>query len=147
MTWKIRLLAAVGMLGMAGAAIAEPYDRCGTYVAAPDGCTLFQPDGGGALVLPEIPPLPPGTRARVRGDLQPCASFCFVDCVFQAQVSTCGAACRADFDGNGTVNSADIFAFLQAWFAGNLSADFDQSASLAVADIFGFIGAWFAGCP
>jgi hypothetical protein len=54
--------------------------------------------------------------------------------------------CPADFDGNGTLAVADIFAFLNAWFAGSPSADFDHLNGLQVADIFAFLNAWFAGC-
>ncbi len=53
----------------------------------------------------------------------------------------------ADFDNSGTLTVADIFAFLSAWFAGDMRADFDNSGSLGVPDIFAFLSAWFAGCP
>jgi hypothetical protein len=43
------------------------------------------------------------------------------------------------------VQVADIFAFLNAWFAGDLSADIN-GGGLAVSDIFAFLNAWFAGC-
>jgi hypothetical protein len=56
--------------------------------------------------------------------------------------------CPADFNGNGTTDVADIFAFLIAWFAGSPSADFNGSGGApTVADIFVFLTAWFAGCP
>ena len=51
-----------------------------------------------------------------------------------------------DFNRSGALEVADIFAFLNAWFAGDLSTDFNSSAALEVADIFGFLNAWFAGC-
>jgi hypothetical protein len=54
--------------------------------------------------------------------------------------------CRADFDLSGTLEVADIFAFLNAWFAGDPRADFDGESGLQVADIFAFLNAWFAGC-
>ena len=149
MTRNLRPLFVATLLALgpcAAPAPAQPFDQCGTYFQGLEGCVLFQPDAGGPPVLPEATPQPVGTRARVRGDLQPCPSFCFAPCVFGAQISACGGSCAADFDRNGTLNTADIFAFLQAWFAGNISADFDHSGGLAVADIFGFIGAWFAGC-
>lgn len=56
-------------------------------------------------------------------------------------------ACRTDFDGNGEVQVPDIFAFLTAWFAGDLAADFDGVDGLGVPDIFAFLTAWFEGCP
>ncbi|MBC7833564.1 MAG: hypothetical protein H7Y88_00505 [Phycisphaerales bacterium] len=56
--------------------------------------------------------------------------------------------CAADFDDSGNVTSADITAFLSAWFAdisgGTLAADFDASGSTTSADITAFLGAWFA---
>ncbi len=54
--------------------------------------------------------------------------------------------CKADFDQTGGVTVDDIFGFLNAWFAGQLSADFDSSGVLEVQDIFSFLNAWFAGC-
>jgi aminopeptidase N len=55
--------------------------------------------------------------------------------------------CRPDFDGNGTLQPADIFAFLNAFFAQNPAADFDTNGTLQPADIFAFLNAYFAGCP
>ncbi len=136
----------IGALGSPSPTLAEPYDQCGVYVQGLEGCILFQPDNGGANVRPDQPPLTVGTRARVRGDQQPCVSFCFTPCIFNALITTCSAPCRVDFDGSGSLSPSDIFAFLSAWFAGSASADFDMSGSLSVQDIFAFINAWFAGC-
>ena len=58
-------------------------------------------------------------------------------------VSPC---CFANFDGVNGLQVADIFAFLNAWFAGSPTADFDGINGLQVADIFAFLNAWFAGC-
>jgi hypothetical protein len=58
----------------------------------------------------------------------------------------CNPPCPADFDGNGSAEVADIFAFLSAWFAGSASADFDENGQVQVNDIFAFLSAWFAGC-
>jgi len=58
----------------------------------------------------------------------------------------CNDACPADFDGNGTREVADVFAFLSAWFALDPSADFDGVGGIGVPDIFAFLSAWFAGC-
>jgi hypothetical protein len=55
--------------------------------------------------------------------------------------------CAVDFDGMGGVSVQDIFAFLNAWFAGDPRADFDGMGGIAVADIFAFLNAWFIGCP
>jgi hypothetical protein len=53
--------------------------------------------------------------------------------------------CVADFDCSGGLAIEDIFAFLNAWFAGAASADVN-GGGLAVSDIFDFLNAWFAGC-
>jgi len=58
-----------------------------------------------------------------------------------------GIGCAADFNGDGTRDVPDIFAFLAAWFAMDPRADFDGNGSIAVPDIFAFLAAWFAGCP
>lgn len=53
--------------------------------------------------------------------------------------------CAADFDGNGTRETADIFAFLVAWFGGEPGA-LDFGGVPGVPAIFAFLAAWFAGC-
>jgi hypothetical protein len=58
----------------------------------------------------------------------------------------CNPPCPADFDNNSTVEVSDIFAFLSAWFAQNISADANENGSVAVDDIFAFLSAWFEGC-
>ncbi len=54
--------------------------------------------------------------------------------------------CEANFDGNGTLDVADIFAFVNAYFGGSPSADFNGDTLVDIADIFAFINAYFAGC-
>jgi hypothetical protein len=54
--------------------------------------------------------------------------------------------CPADFDCSGTLAVADIFAFLNAWFAGDPRTDFDGVDGIQVQDIFAFLNAWFGGC-
>ncbi|HPO91918.1 MAG TPA: hypothetical protein PL072_00480 [Phycisphaerales bacterium] len=65
--------------------------------------------------------------------------------------------CLADFDQNGTIEVADLFGFLDAWFAafgmsgGTFPADADGDSSVSVSDLFQYLDAWFAGfggpCP
>ncbi len=64
----------------------------------------------------------------------------------QDDVELCSPPCAADFDGSGVLSAADIFAFLNAWFAGLPDADFDGQSGLGVTDIFAFLNAWFSGC-
>lgn len=56
------------------------------------------------------------------------------------------AACAADFNCNGALDSGDVFGFLNAWFAGESAAQQFGAAS-GVSAIFAFLSAWFAGCP
>ncbi|HMN42480.1 MAG TPA: GC-type dockerin domain-anchored protein [Phycisphaerales bacterium] len=53
--------------------------------------------------------------------------------------------CPADFDCLGGLTVGDIFAYLNAWLAGDPQAD-TNGGGLAVQDIFDFLNAWFAGC-
>jgi CubicO group peptidase (beta-lactamase class C family) len=54
--------------------------------------------------------------------------------------------CLSDFDASGDLSVQDIFDFLDAWFASNLSADINASGTLSTLDIFAFLNRWFAGC-
>ncbi|HYE02023.1 MAG TPA: Ig-like domain-containing protein [Phycisphaerales bacterium] len=55
--------------------------------------------------------------------------------------------CPADWNGSGTVTSADITAFLNDWFTdlsgGTTVADFNNSGVTSSADISAFLAAWF----
>lgn len=75
------------------------------------------------------------------------------DCLFSLEVSDLGgASCPADFDGNGAVEVADLYDFLDFWYAEfggsaqTLNSDFNQNNQIDVGDLFGFMDAWFAGC-
>ena len=54
--------------------------------------------------------------------------------------------CHPDFDQSGGLSVQDIFAFLNAWFAGDPRSDFNGVNGITVQDIFDFLNAWFAGC-
>lgn len=56
------------------------------------------------------------------------------------------SACRTDFDNDGVRAPADIFAFLNAYFAGDRRADWTLDDTLAPADIFAYLNSYFAGC-
>lgn len=54
--------------------------------------------------------------------------------------------CVADFDENGTVDTQDVLAFLNAWTAGDGSADINQDGSINTLDVMAFLNAWVPGC-
>ncbi len=56
------------------------------------------------------------------------------------------APCPADYDANGAVEVADIFAFLADWHGGLAQAYF-FGGTVGVPAIFAFLSAWFGGCP
>lgn len=55
--------------------------------------------------------------------------------------------CRADADGNGLIEPADIALFVNVWFCslqtGGSGADFDANGSVQPADVSLFVSAWF----
>jgi hypothetical protein len=63
-----------------------------------------------------------------------------------SNTATLVVLCRPDFDANGSLTVSDIFAFLNAWFAGDPAADFNAVGGLTIQDIFDFLNAWFVGC-
>ncbi len=57
-----------------------------------------------------------------------------------------GDGCVADFNGDGTVNTLDLLAFLNAWAAGDPRADVNGDGSVNTLDVLGFLNLWAAGC-
>ena len=57
------------------------------------------------------------------------------------------AACPADFTDDGVLDIFDVFAFLDAFNAGDPAADFTGDGSFDIFDVFGFLDAFNAGCP
>ncbi len=60
--------------------------------------------------------------------------------------SAASPACPVDLTGDQLVAIADIFQFLNFWFAGLPGADFDGVGGVTTSDVFAFLNAWFAGC-
>jgi hypothetical protein len=54
--------------------------------------------------------------------------------------------CYADFNDDGSVNTVDVLAFLNAWSAGNASADCNDDGSVNTVDVLCFLNLWNAGC-
>jgi hypothetical protein len=57
-----------------------------------------------------------------------------------------GDECVADFNGDGTVNTVDVLAFLNAWTAGDASGDLNGDGTNNTLDVLAFLNAWSAGC-
>ena len=56
--------------------------------------------------------------------------------------------CRADYDGNGAIEPADVSLFVSVWFTslqlGTLGGDFDGNSAVEPADVSLFVSRWFA---
>jgi hypothetical protein len=63
-----------------------------------------------------------------------------------AYVFDVGPPCSADFNGDGSINTLDVVAFLNAWAAGDPSADFNGDGAVNTLDVLAFLNAWAAGC-
>lgn len=57
-----------------------------------------------------------------------------------------GEPCDADFNGDGSVNTLDVAAFLNAWTAGDPGADMNGDGAVNTLDVSAFLNAWAAGC-
>ncbi|MCA9302715.1 MAG: hypothetical protein KC996_01185 [Phycisphaerales bacterium] len=55
--------------------------------------------------------------------------------------------CVADFTNDGVLDVFDVFAFLDAFNAGDPSADLNSSGNLDIFDVFAFLDLFNAGCP
>jgi hypothetical protein len=67
---------------------------------------------------------------------------------FAAQTgSVCPASCRADIDGNGSVNVQDFLTFLQLYAAADPRADMDNNGAINIQDFLSFLALYAAGCP
>ena len=54
--------------------------------------------------------------------------------------------CPGDFDGNCTVDTRDVLAFLNAWTAGSGSADCNGDRVIDTRDVLCFLNLWTSGC-
>ncbi|HZW08745.1 MAG TPA: FG-GAP-like repeat-containing protein [Phycisphaerales bacterium] len=58
-----------------------------------------------------------------------------------------GGGCDADFNGDGSANTLDVLAFLNAWSGRDPRADFNGDGVINTQDVLSFLNAWTAGCP
>lgn len=93
-----------------------------------------------AARIPSVP-LTAGTPHRIL-----LAGIWFGDTNWDAGNYQIVVRCFADFDENGTIAVADLFSYLNTWFAGTMTADTDASGAINVTDIFDYLNAWFLGC-
>ncbi len=54
--------------------------------------------------------------------------------------------CVADFNNDGSVNSQDMLAFLNAWAVGDSSADINGDGVINTQDVLAFLNLWSVGC-
>lgn len=68
------------------------------------------------------------------------------DCTTKTSEPVTYTICRADYDCDGRLAISDIFAYLNAWLAGDYRADFEGTGPASPANILAFLADWFAGC-
>lgn len=104
---------------------------------------------GGPAIPPSNFPSAFGLN-EYRGDLVVCGNFTKSGDDQTAEgiafVETCLSGCAADFNGDGSVNTQDVIAFLNAWAAGDSSADIDGNGVVDTRDVVAFLNLWAAGC-
>jgi hypothetical protein len=59
---------------------------------------------------------------------------------------TIAAPCAADYNGDGTLNTQDVLAFLNDWAAGDSQADWNNDGNVNTLDVLAFLNAYAAGC-
>ena len=55
-------------------------------------------------------------------------------------------ACPGDWTDDGTTNTLDVLAFLNAWTTGDPSADLNADGTVNTQDVLAFLNAWTTGC-
>ncbi len=54
--------------------------------------------------------------------------------------------CPADFNNDGSSDTLDVLAFLNAWAAGDPAGAFNDDGNIDTLDVLAFLNAWAAGC-
>jgi hypothetical protein len=55
--------------------------------------------------------------------------------------------CVGDWNGDGSVDTRDVIAFLNEWAAGDEDADVNGDGAVDTRDVIAFLNAWVDGCP
>ena len=55
-------------------------------------------------------------------------------------------ACMGDFNGDGTTNTLDVLAYLNAWSGQNICADINLDGAANTLDFLSFLNFWTGGC-
>ena len=123
---------------------ADPYLLMSAGVAA----APMLDDSSRGVIWPDIPFCSGGETGYLVRVGRDCDLNGVID-DFQDPPPVCGG-CDADFDNDTDVDVADLFGFLDAWFAqfpsgtpGSPSADYDGNLTVEVADLFNFLDDWF----
>ncbi len=112
-------------------------------IACPGTCSAQYTSGTNVAINPI-----PASNSRFAGWSGACSGTgpCVVS---MTAARTVGArfVCRADLNGDGLFDVAEIFDFLNLWFAGDPAADMGVTPGVIdVPDVFEFLNLWFASC-
>jgi hypothetical protein len=61
-------------------------------------------------------------------------------------VAQASPPCVADFNHDGSVNTLDVLAFLNAWSTGDPAADINGDGNVNTLDVLAFLNLWSVGC-
>lgn len=126
----------------------------GTFNA---GQAPFNPNQFAALDLTISPPPGPWTGVQQFLATPPAMMRTAAPPVIRIQLANSETGCpgvrlllvaswyRTDWDASGTITAADIFGFLDGWFAGSPFADYNGAGGVEMQDMFDFLNGWFAG--
>ncbi|MFG0258746.1 MAG: FG-GAP-like repeat-containing protein [Phycisphaerales bacterium JB041] len=81
-----------------------------------------------------------------QGDFMVSAGGGYARLSLRVSMPACGEGCVADFNQDGSVNTQDVLAFLNAWNAGEGSADINGDGSVNTQDVLAFLNLWNVGC-
>lgn len=136
--------------------IAGPFDIAGTPATPIDPRLAPLANTGGFAPTHE---LLPGSPCWDTGDVQsldPFGNWIVEDQrhfgrpigrVDRGAVEMTKQACRADYNGDGMVNTRDVLAFLNDWAAGDPRADMNGDGVVNTLDVLVFLNLWTQGCP